>query len=520
MKKQLDKIAAAGGEAGEKQDPAVSEKTDRIKILYATSELAPYAYTGGLGDVSASLPPCLDRLGAEIRVVMPCYRGIRERFGDRLHSAAQFTVSLSWRRQDCEILEAEMDGYILYLVRCDYYYGRGALYGYYDDAERFAFFSLALLEMMEQVRFFPDVLHTGDWQCAAAQVYLECRFRGSRAGYENIRGVHTIHNIEYQGRFSEGTLGDILGLEDASELLLDGGGINLTRGAVLCADAVTTVSRGSLDDMLAPGGGAGLGGLLRENRGKLFGITNGIDEELFDPSTDIVLPCRYSAADMGGKMCCKAELQRLLGLGDRLDVPLFAVVSRLTEQKGVGLLLSILPELVERDIQIAVHGTGDGEYELDLRDASRRFPGKIASVLRFDPELAHLIYAGADAFIMPSRSEQCGLSQMIASRYGTVPIVHSVGGLRETVRDYDAETGEGDGFAFDGFSGEALLGAVARAERLFRRDRSAFTALGQRIMLRNFSWRSSGEKYMQLYRMVHGEAKTVRNEKTKTVFNF
>ena len=182
MKKQLDKIAAAGGEAGEKQDPAVSEGTDRIKILYATSELAPYAYTGGLGDVSASLPPCLGRLGAEIRVVMPCYRGIRERLGDRLHSAAQFTVSLSWRRQDCEILEAEMDGYILYLVRCDYYYGRGALYGYYDDAERFAFFSLALLEMMEQVSFFPDVLHTGDWQCAAAQVYLECRFRGSRAG--------------------------------------------------------------------------------------------------------------------------------------------------------------------------------------------------------------------------------------------------------------------------------------------------------------------------------------------------
>ena len=458
MKKQLDKIAAAGGEAGEKQDPAVSEKTDRIKILYATSELAPYAYTGGLGDVSASLPPCLGRLGAEIRVVMPCYRGIRERLGDRLHSAAQFTVSLSWRRQDCEILEAEMDGYILYLVRCDYYYGRGALYGYYDDAERFAFFSLALLEMMEQVRFFPDVLHTGDWQCAAAQVYLECRFRGSRAGYENIRGVHTIHNIEYQGRFSESTLGDILGLEEASELLLDGGGINLTRGAVLCADAVTTVSRGSC--------------LL------------------------------YTSDAADDTPCCKAELQRLLGLGDRLDVPLFAVVSRLTEQKGIGLLLSILPELVERDIQIAVQGTGDGEYELDLRDAARRFPGKIASVLRFDPELAHLIYAGADAFIMPSRSEQCGLSQMIASRYGTVPIVHSVGGLRETVCDYDAETGEGDGFAFDGFSGEALLGAVARAERLFRRDRSAFTALGQRIMLRDFSWHSSAERYMQVYRRV------------------
>lgn len=492
---KVEKIAAvAGGE-----ESAAAEK---LKVLYATSELAPYAYTGGLGDVSASLPPRLGRLGAEMRVVLPCYRGIRERLGDRLHSAAEFTVGLSWRRQDCEVLEAEMDGYILYLIRCDYYFGRGALYGYYDDAERFAFFSLALLEMMERVGYFPDVLHTGEWQCAAAQVYLSRRFRGIRAGYDGIRGVHTVHNIEYQGRFSERALGDVFGLEDAADLLEYGGGINLTRGAVLCADAVTTVSRGSLDDMLAPGGGAGLGELLRENRGKLFGITNGIDEELFDPSTDIVLPCRYSAADMGGKMCCKAELQRLLGLGDRLDVPLFAVVSRLTEQKGIGLLLSILPELVERDIQIAVQGTGDGEYELDLRDAARRFPGKIASVLRFDPELAHLIYAGADAFIMPSRSEQCGLSQMIASRYGTVPIVHSVGGLCETVRDYDEGGGEGDGFAFEGFSGEALLGAVARAERLFRRDRAAFTALGQRIMQRDFSWHSSAERYMQVYRRV------------------
>lgn len=477
-------------------------KGEKIKVLYATSELAPYAHTGGLGDVSASLPPRLGRLGADVRVVMPCYRGVRERLGERLSRAASFSVGLSWRRQDCEILEADMDGYILYLVCCDYYFGRGALYGYYDDAERFAFFSLALLEMLPHIGFCPDILHTGEWQCAAAQVYLARRFRDKREGYGRIRGVHTVHNIEYQGRFAASSLGDVFGLEDAGDILTDGGGVNLTMGAVICADAVTTVSRGSLEDMLAPGGGAGLGELLRSNREKLFGITNGIDEELFDPATDSVLPCRYSCTDMGGKMCCKAELQRLLGLGDRLDVPLFAVVSRLTEQKGTGLLLSILPELLGWDIQIAVQGTGDGEYELDLRDAARRFPGKIASVLRFDSELARLIYAGADAFIMPSRSEQCGLSQMIASRYGTVPIVHSVGGLRETVRDYNAETGEGDGFAFEGFSGESLLVAVKRAESLFRNDRASFTALGQRIMKRDFSWGSSAERYMQVYRRV------------------
>lgn len=471
----------------------------KIRVLYASAEAEPLAVCGGLGDVAGALPRAMCRLGADVRVVMPMYTAIDRRILCQAEKLTEFTVPLSWRRQHCVVYTLKLDGVFFYLIDNEYYFDRRAIYGCYDDGERFAFFSRALVEMIGHIDFAPDVLHTNDWHAAAACVYLKKFYRGAD-GYSGIKCVHTVHNAEYQGIFGAQTLGDVFGLESAADVLMHNGDVNLTRGAALCCDILTCVSRSGRNELLTDLGGAGLGAVFRKCADKLYAVRNGIDVDSFNPATDAELPCRYDASDPGGKFCCKAELQRRLGLPGRCDVPMLAVISRLTEQKGMTLLSEALPALLEKDIQLVLLGTGDTQYEMEFRDASFHFHDRLAAVIRFDRPLSRLIYAGADILLMPSRSEQCGISQMIASRYGTVPLVHSVGGLRDTVSRYDPESGEGTGFAFESFDSSAMLGELCRALELFDYDRTAWNSLVSRIMKRDFSWDASAKKYIALYR--------------------
>ncbi len=471
----------------------------KIKVLYASAEADPLAVCGGLGDVAGALPRALCSLGADVRVVMPMYTAIDRRIIGQAEKLTEFTVPLSWRRQQCAVYTLTYGGVFFYLIDNKYYFDRRTVYGCYDDGERFAFFSRALVEMIAHIDFEPDILHTNDWHSAAACVYLKKMCCSTRR-YSGIRCVHTVHNAEYQGIFGGQTLDDVFGLESAADVLMQDGCVNLTRGAALCCDRLTCVSQSGRSELLTDEGGAGLGAVFRACEDKLYGISNGIDSESFNPATDAELPCRYDASDPGGKFCCKAELQRRLVLPGRCDVPMIAVISRLTEQKGMTLLLEALPELLEKDIQLVLLGTGDTEYEMEFRDASFRCHDRLAAVIRFDRPLSRLIYAGADILLMPSRSEQCGISQMIASRYGTVPLVHSVGGLKDTVSRYDTDSGEGTGFAFEKFDSPAMLDELYRALKLFDYDRTAWNSLVSRIMKRDFSWDASAKKYLALYR--------------------
>lgn len=469
------------------------------KILYAGSEIMPFAATGGLGDVLGSLPAALKKThpDCDVRAVMPLYGQIGERWRSQMTPVCVITVPLAWRRQYCGILSLEKDGVLFYFIDNEYYFKRGALYGEYDDAERFAFFSVAVLELMGAVNFYPDILHANDWQTALSVIKLK-RSYSMRPAYAGIRAVYTIHNIEYQGIYGKEILGDIFDLAGGDGDVVDYGGvINLTKGAVVCADFVTTVSPRYAGEIQTEAYGSGLHDFLRQNSGKLDGIVNGIDTAYYDPETDPDLPYSYSSRGLSGKKKNKAELQKSFGLDVRADVPVIAMVSRLASHKGFDLVCDVCDELMRDDVQFVLLGTGETALENFFRAFGDRYPGRAAVKITYNRPLSKLIYAGADIFLMPSKSEACGLSQMIASRYGTVPVVRETGGLFDTIKPYGPDR-SGNGFTFASYHAGDMLYVIREAEGLYR-DTKNWTALVKKIMKIDFSWSASAEKYAALY---------------------
>ncbi|MGM9662638.1 MAG: glycogen synthase GlgA [Oscillospiraceae bacterium] len=477
-----------------------------MKILYATSEAVPFCKTGGLADVSGSLPKTLAEEGEEVAVILPLYRSVRQAYGDRLESLGYTYVDLAWRRQYCGMFRLRQDGVTWLFVDNEQYFDRDGLYGHFDDAERFAFFSRAVLSTFDLTGFRPEVIHCSDWQTALIPVYIQDE--NARSDYfKDIRTVLTIHNIEYQGRFGRPVLSDVCGLDqgwfDDGTLRFDDD-VNFLKGAILCADAVTTVSPTYAQQLKDPAYAHGLHGVLQSCSHKLFGVLNGIDTVRYDPATDRALQANYGPDDLSGKAADKAYLQRRLGLPEASQTPLIAMVTRLVGHKGLDLVAAVGEELMHEEVQLAVLGTGEAGFEQYFQQLRDRWPGKTAVYFGYDAQLAQELYAGADLFLMPSRSEPCGLSQMIAMRYGTVPIVRETGGLKDTVRAYEAWSGEGNGFTFANYDAGDMLYVIREALDLYRRERPAFAQLQRRGMTADFSWRRSARDYMRIYRHAAG----------------
>ncbi|MBE6604606.1 MAG: glycogen synthase GlgA [Ruminococcaceae bacterium] len=471
------------------------------KILFVGAEVMPFAATGGLGDVMGSLPAALAREGADVRVIMPLYGQVKAEWRAKMKDEAVFNVDLAWRSLYCGIKSLKKDGVIYYFIDNEYYFKRDALYGSFDDGERFAYFSKAVLESLSQLDFYPDVLHAHDWQAALSVVYLNTLYR-TRAGYESIRSVFTIHNIEYQGQYNFGILGDVFGLGVEHYELLDFSGcINLMKAAIVSADTVSTVSPRYAEEICTPTFGHGLDGILRENRHKLCGILNGIDYRYYDPAKDPVIPVRYNWRTRALKCENKLALQSALGLPARRDVPMMAVITRLVAHKGLDIMTEILSKLVgESDVQLVVLGCGEERFEHYFTELARCFPDKVSVLLKYDRDLAKQIYAASDIFLMPSRSEPCGLSQMIASRYGSIPVVRETGGLYDSIKGYweEGKKIHGNGFTFAGYSGAELYERVGAALSLWRNEEKRQRLIGK-IMRTDFSWAAAARDYLAMY---------------------
>ena len=459
--------------------------------------------SGGLGDVAGSLHKALRKRLVGCRVVMPLYGGIKQELRDRMQFITHITVPVSWRRQYCGIFEAKIDGVIFYFIDNEYYFKRDGIYGHYDDAERFAFFSRAILEIIPHIDFKPDIIHTNDWQTALVPVYYSTMY-ANREGYEGIKNIFTIHNIQYQGVYGKEILGDVFGLGEQHEQLLDfGGTLNLMKGAIECADVVTTVSPTYAEEILDPWFSHGLDPILRERQYKLHGILNGIDTDIYNPETDKAIAKNFSAKDPAGKKEDKADLQREFSLPVRDDVPIIGMVSRLVSHKGLDLVKAVLDELLSTtDVQLVVLGTGDWEYENFFREIEARYPGKVGLRIAFIPDLARKIYAGCDMFLMPSKSEPCGLSQMLALRYGTLPIIRETGGLKDSITD--SGDGKGNGFTFKSYNAHDMLGAIRRSLGAYS-DKKYWASLVERALECDNSWGRSAREYMRLYRETIGK---------------
>lgn len=478
-----------------------------MKILYAASEAVPFCKTGGLADVAGSLPAALAAQGAEVAVVLPLYQKVKERFGDQLYFECYDYVDLAWRHSYCGLFSMERDGVTWYFLDNEQYFRRPELYGYMDDGERFGFFSRAVVRMLPHLKFWPEVIHCNDWQTALVPIYLkddgvrEDRFRG-------IRTVLSIHNIEYQGRYGKETLGDLFGLDhgwaDDGTILMDGD-VNLLKGAILCADAVNAVSPTYANELKMPYFAHRLDGIMRRCGYKLSGVLNGIDVKRYDPAADPHIAVNYSAADMAGKQADKAELQKLMGLRQEPYVPIVGIVSRLVSHKGLDLVCEVLHDMMELPLQMVILGKGDRKYEEFFQWAAQQYPGRMAVRLDYNEELSMAIYAGADLFLMPSKSEPCGLSQMIAMRYGTVPIVRETGGLKDTVSPYEAWRDAGNGFTFANYAGSDMLYVIREAVYLYKDYPDAFARLRARAMACDFSWARSAGEYLHIYSAVTGQ---------------
>ncbi len=467
------------------------------KILFAAFEATPFIKTGGLGDVAGSLPPALCNGENEVRVVLPKLSSLPAEYVQKLRFIKSFTVPLSWRNQYCGLFELKHNGVRFYFLDNEYYFSRPQPYGCFDDGERMAFFAKAVCECMVHLpSFFPDVLHCNDWHSALAVVFLREQYRGM-VNYERVKTVFTIHNLKFQGIYDSFNLGDILGLngsQAARDQLCADGSLNYLRGAVCYADRVTTVSPTYAREICTAEFGEGLEGLFRHRQNVLSGILNGIDNESYNPAADASLAANYT--EPSGKAANKLALQRLLGLREEAHTPIFAMVSRLTEQKGVDLLCALLPRIRDMGVQLAILGTGDKGFEEALTLSALDSNGSIATRMEFSEPLSRLFYAGADVLLMPSRFEPCGLSQMIAMRYGTVPLVRYTGGLRDSVSEYSGESGTG--FGFEDCTPEAMLAAMERAKTVYA-DREAWKTLAERDMAQRFGWERSADSYRQLY---------------------
>ena len=513
----------------------MADSSKKMQIVFASAECAPFVKTGGLGDVAGSLPAALVRAGAEVIVMVPKYATIKDEYKAQMEHFCDFYVSLGWRNEYCGLEKLEHDGVTYMFIDNERYFARDYPYGFFDDGERFAFFSKAITESLQHLPagFECDILHCNDWQTALAPVFLREFYQGLPL-YDRVKTVFSIHNVAFQGQFSDTVMEDILGVAHipaaASQLRCDACSINYMLGALRYADAITTVSPTYANEIQTPEFGEGLDGVLRERSYALQGILNGIDVAGFDPATDKRIAANYTVEDRSGKAVCKAKLQEELGLEVRDDRPLMVMVTRLTRQKGMDLVMYALDRILAGGVQVAVLGTGDRDYEDGLRYFQDKYPGTMAARLEFDPALSQRMYAAADMFLMPSKFEPCGLSQIIAMRYGTLPIVRETGGLKDTVIPYNEFTGEGTGFSFSNFNGDEMGDAVFRAARLFWDNREAWNQLVTQAMSQDFSWTRSADKYLDLYFFMHPEierpaavvdepeavAKPVAAEKPKT----
>lgn len=488
----------------------MADSSKKMQIVFASAECAPFVKTGGLGDVAGSLPAALVRAGAEVIVMVPKYATIKDEYKAQMEHFSDFYVSLGWRNEYCGLEKLEHDGVTYMFIDNERYFARDYPYGFFDDGERFAFFSKAITESLQHLPagFECDILHCNDWQTALAPVFLREFYQGLPL-YDRVKTVFSIHNVAFQGQFSDTVMEDILGVAHipaaASQLRCDACSINYMLGALHYADAITTVSPTYASEIQTPEFGEGLDGVLRERSYALQGILNGIDVAGFDPATDKRIAANYTVEDRSGKAVCKAKLQEELGLEVRDDRPLMVMVTRLTRQKGMDLVMYALDRILAGGVQVAVLGTGDRDYEDGLRYFQDKYPGTMAARIEFDPALSQRMYAAADMFLMPSKFEPCGLSQIIAMRYGTLPIVRETGGLKDTVIPYNEFTGEGTGFSFTNFNGDEMGDAVFRAARLFWDNREAWNQLVMQAMSQDFSWTRSADKYLDLYFFMHPE---------------
>ncbi len=476
-----------------------------MKIAIIASEAAPFAKSGGLGDVMLGLPSQLARIpGNEVCLFLPYYKKIRQS-GYEIEECAQMTVALSWRQQATTVhrLKENESGYEVYFIDNEYYFDREGLYGFLDDGERYAYFAKAVLDAMAALGFIPDVIQANDWQTAMVPVYLNAMYRDF---YPQTKCVFTIHNIEYQGWANPDFFDNVLGLPWEYRNAMDmSGGVNMMKGAIECADAVTTVSETYAQEIRYPYYAHGLDGILSANWFKLSGITNGVDVSVFDPAADKALVRNYDITDYAlGKAANKASVQAELGLPIRGDVPVMAMITRLAGHKGIDLLCYAARTLLEQDIQLIILGTGEQRFENFFRGLAAEFPDKVSAQIRFDLNLANRIYAAADIYLMPSKSEPCGLSQMNAMRYGTVPVVNATGGLKDTVPPVNGDNTAGLGFTFQSYNGDDFRDAVERCLKLYREDKEGWDTLIRRDMATDFSWKKPGDKYMDLFHRVVG----------------
>lgn len=470
-----------------------------MKLLFAASEGAPFIKTGGLGDVAYALPRALsEREDMEVTVVLPYYAAVKNKFADEMKFVCNFGVPLSWRNAYCGVFRAQRDKVTYYFIDNEYYFLRSSAYGDFDDGERFAFFSKAILEMLQHIGYYPDVIHLNDWQTALIPVFLKAHY-GNLQAYQRIKTVFTIHNIEYQGKMPYTFCDEVLGLSaEYRQYLQYGDCLNFMVSAVKLADKVTTVSATYADEIKDAFFAHGLEHIMRDYSWKLSGIVNGIDMDSFDPETAKSI-VNFSVDDMSGKAENKAALQRDMNLPVRAEVPVIGMVTRLVSHKGLDLVEYIFDELMQREVQVVLLGTGDRRFEDFFRFMQWKYPTKVAANLKFDLALSNRIYASSDLFLMPSKSEPCGLAQMISMRFGTVPIVRETGGLKDTVIPYNQDNGTGRGFTFKTYNAHDMLAAIDRAITMFYNDKKNFANVQRNGMTSDFSWAASAQKYVNLY---------------------
>ena len=467
-----------------------------MKILFAASEAVPFAASGGLADVVGSLPKAIKSKRHDCRVVMPLYKSVAPEFRDKMVFVSNITVDVSWRKQYCGIFMAIQDGITYYFIDNEYYFSRDGLYGFYDDCERFVFFDRAVLEMLKYIDFTPDIINCNDWQTALIPVYYNVYYKYQQ-GYDGIKTVYTIHNIEYQGKYGKEVLSELMGIPMYNAGLIEyDGSVNMMKGAIETSDMITTVSPSYAWEILDPWYAHGLDRILVTKQYKLRGIMNGIDTKLYDPEKDKFIAVNYSAKKVAGKEKCKEAILAELGLTPG-DEPLIGIVTRFVRHKGIDLIRCVFEEMVRSGIKFAVLGSGEKIYEDFFLEMAARYPDKVSVTVGFIPELSHRIYAGADMFLMPSQSEPCGLAQMIAMRYGTIPIVRETGGLRDSVRDNGGENG--NGFTFKTYNANDMLDAVKRARKDYE-DKQVWDELVERAMECDHSWSSSAEMYIDTYK--------------------
>lgn len=476
-----------------------------MKILFAASEALPFVSTGGLADVIGSLPAALARQGNDVRVVIPLYSAIDQKWREEMKFICAVRIKLSWRNQYCGIFSYEYNGVTFYFLDNEYYFKRLSLYGNYDDGERFAFFSKAILDILPYVDFIPDIIHTNDWQTSLVPIYLKQCY-SHVANYRAIKSIHTIHNIEYQGIYDFNVLDDVFSLAPSQASIVEyKGSVNLTKGAIVCCDRLTTVSPNYAKQILTEEYSSGLNFILNMYREKLSGILNGINIDYYNPEFDPSLKANYTAADMSGKSENKKDLQQSLSLPVRDNIPMFSMISRLASHKGFDLVTAVLEGfLSENDVQFVVLGRGEIQYERFFTRMSELFPTKCRCIIDYNKELANRIYAASDLFLMPSKSEPCGLSQMIASRFGTIPIVRETGGLYDSIKPYISSTKEGNGFTFASYNAYDMLYVMKQALRLYCDNKDEFTDLQKKVMTVDFSWNASAQKYIKLYKETIG----------------